>query len=200
MSVTDPVATRRRGRPRSTDADEAIVAATVELAREVGINGLSMDVLAARAGVSKTTIYRRWSSKEALVLHALSTTMRPFDDVDTGSLRGDLDLYLGELVRRFEPSPMNDVLPHLIEAACLDKAIRSSLDEYVQFRRVPLSIMLERAQSRGELSKNTDVGLLIDAITGPFIYRRLLSRERIDGLFVQRLLALLLPSIYGSES
>ncbi len=56
-----------------------------------------MDDVAQRAGVSKATIYRRWCSKEALVLDALRSATLPFDDVDTGTLNGDLDLYVGEL-------------------------------------------------------------------------------------------------------
>ena len=67
---------------------------------EVGINRMSMDDLAQRAGVSKATIYRRSPSKERLVLDAHNHAMRPFDLIDTGSFRGDLDDYLGELTRR----------------------------------------------------------------------------------------------------
>ena len=85
---------RRLGRPRSAGVDEALLDATLQLAGEVGINGMSMDDLAQRAGVSKATIYRRWPSKEALVLDALASAIRPFDLVDTGSVRGDLEMYL----------------------------------------------------------------------------------------------------------
>jgi len=67
---------------------------------EVGINGMSMDDLAQRAGVSKTTTHRRWPSKQRLLFDALNHAMRPFDLIDTDSLRGDLDAYLGELARR----------------------------------------------------------------------------------------------------
>ena len=178
----------RRGRPRSAEADAAILAATLELVGEVGIAGMSMDELAQRAKVSKATIYRRWSSKEALVLDALRSAMLPFDDVDTGTLRGDLEIYLMEMVRRMHHGPANDVLPHLIEVSCHDEAIRSSLDEYVRHRRVPLRTILRRAVARGELDDDTDVDVLIDALIAPFIYRRLLSRDPINARFVERLL------------
>ena len=154
-----------------------------------------MDVLAARAGVSKTTIYRRWPSKEALVLHALSTSIRPFDDVNTGSLHEDLDLYLGELVQRFKPGPANDILPHLIETATLDSSVRSALDEFVKIRRFPLRTILERAKDRGELDNSADTHLLIESIIGSITYRRLLTREPVDTEFMERLLALVLPSL-----
>ena len=90
----------RRGRPRSADADEAILAATLAIAGEVGFRGLAMDVVAERAGVSKATIYRRWSSKEALVLEALQRAINPLDDVDLGSVRDDLVTYLANLGER----------------------------------------------------------------------------------------------------
>lgn len=194
MTTDHPKKAASRGRPRSVGADAAIMSAVIELASEVGINGMSMDSLASRAGVSKATIYRRWSSKEALVLDALRSAMHPFDSVDTGSLRSDLDLYLGELVERFEKGPMNDVLPHLIEVACHDAAIRSSLDDYVQFRRRPLRAIFEQAKRRNELTSDVDIDILIDAILGPFVYRRLLTHDVIDQDFVSRLLSTVLSS------
>lgn len=190
----DPAAPRR-GRPRSVEADESILAATLELAGQVGINGMSMDDLAARANVSKSTIYRRWSSKEQLVLDALRSAMGPLDDVDTGSLRDDLDLYLDELIQRFHEGRMTDVLPHLIEVACHDESIRSSLDDYIAHRRRPLRAIFEHAVARGDLPRDADLDLLIDAIIGPFVYRRLLSNDEIDRRFVERLLAVVLPGI-----
>ena len=182
----------RRGRPRSVDADEAILAATLELAGEVGINGMSMDDLAERAGVSKTTIYRRWTSKEQLVLDALHSAMGPLDDVDTGSLGDDLRAYLIELGERMWRGRMSDVLPHLIEVACHDDALRSRLDDYVQFRRAPMLEILRRGLGRGELPADTDLEVLTDVLLGPFIYRRLLTHAPLDATFVDRLLGVAL--------
>src|SRR6187431_450099 len=99
----------RRGRPRSKGVDESILVATLELAGEVGIKGMSMDELAQRAGVSKATIYRRWPSKEILVLQALQTALQPLDDVDTGEVVEDLRLCLGQMIARMSKKDrMND--------------------------------------------------------------------------------------------
>lgn len=184
----------RRGRPRSADADEAILAATLELAGEVGINGMSMDDLAERAGVSKTTIYRRWTSKEQLVLDALRAAMGPLDDVDTGSVRDDLRAYLIELGERMWRGRMSDVLPHLIEVACHDESLRCRLDDYVQFRRAPMLAILRRGCDRGELPADVDLDVLADVLIGPFIYRRLLTHAPLDEPFVDRLIGVALPS------
>jgi AcrR family transcriptional regulator len=192
VDLPDPVPVR--GRPRSKEADGSILAATLELAGEVGINGMSMDVLAQRAGVSKATIYRRWSSKELLVIDALRSAMSPLDDVDTGRIGTDLRTYLGELAARMSAKDrMNDVLPHLIEVATHDPLIRESLDHYVQFRRVPLRRILERGVEREEIPVEADLDTIIDALIGPFIYRRLLSGGPLDDDFIDRLVTLVLP-------
>ena len=184
----------RRGRPRSKGVDESILVATLELAGEVGIKGMSMDELAQRAGVSKATIYRRWPSKEILVLQALQTAMRPLDDVDTGAIVEDLRRCLGQMVERMSKKDrMNDVLPHLIEMATHDATLRSAVDDYVENRRVPVRQILERAIGRGELAVDTDIEMLLDALLGPIIYRRLLSGGVLDADFVDRLIVFVLP-------
>src|SRR5215218_6421514 len=102
----------RRGRPRRVDADGAILDATLELLNEVGVAGLSMDLLAQRAGVGKATIYRRWESKEAVILHALRTSDTPIAVPDEGSLRADLNAYLDAVVDHYHPGRGSDILPH----------------------------------------------------------------------------------------
>jgi AcrR family transcriptional regulator len=184
----------RRGRPRRADADVAILAAALALAVDVGVRALSMDEVAARAGVSKATIYRRWSSKEALILDALRSAIEPVGAVDHGSLGADLRHYLCDMTARMTVS-RGDVLPHLIEVACYDPAIRSSLDDWVRHRRAPLLAILERGVERGELPADTDLELLLDALIGPFVYRRLLTGGAIDESVVDRLLALVLPTV-----
>jgi len=185
----------RRGRPRAEGLDEALLDVTLEVAGEVGIHGMSMDDLAQRAGVSKATIYRRWPSKERLVLDALNHAMRPFDLIDTGSLRGDLHDYLGELARRMTEGKASDVLPDLIAASVRDANLRASLDEYIRYRRQPLATILGRGLQRGELATDSDVEVLIDALIGPFVYRRLLSHDPLDSDFVERLLRTVLPTV-----
>lgn len=185
----------RRGRPRTVGADEAILAATLELAGEVGFGGMSMDVVAERAGVSKATIYRRWSSKEALVLAALRSAIGPLDDVDLGSVRADLEAYLGDLSERMKSGKMSDLLPHLIEVSVADPQVRCSLDDYVAFRRRPLIDILERGVARGELRADADVSVLVDALIGPIIYRKLLTRAELSTEFAHFLIDLVLTSV-----
>ena len=195
VATVEPVVAPRRGRPRSAEVDEAVLAATVELAGEVGVSRLSMDDVAVRAKVSKATIYRRWASKEALVLDALRNAMVPIEEMDTGSLRGDLEHYFGELVTRFHSGKMRDVLPHLIGVATHDANLRCSLDDYMQTRRVPLRVILERGVARGELPSDSELDVLIDVLIGPFTYRKLFTHAAIDEAFAGKVLDLVLPNV-----
>jgi AcrR family transcriptional regulator len=177
----------RRGRPRRADADEAIIGATIELLHEVGVAGLSMDLLAQRAGVGKATIYRRWDSKEAVILHALRMTDRPLPVPDEGDLRRDLETYLGAVIERYHPGRGSDILPHLIEASCYDGRLRASLDEHNRHRQATVRTLLDRGIARGELPAGIDVDLLVDVLIGPFLYRRLITGAPVDVDYTRRL-------------
>ncbi len=180
--------TRRPGRPRDVRCDQAILRATLDILREGGVAGLSIDGVAARAGVGKATIYRRWTSKESLVLEALSSDADPIDIPDTGDLRLDLETYFDGLIERFAANDSSDVLPHLIEAACYDAEVRVSLDEYIRQRQKPLLAILRRAAQRGDIAPDIDRTVLVEVLVGPVIYRRLLTGGRIDRPFVRKLL------------
>ncbi len=192
MTTTTAPTVARRGRPRDARCDEAILRATLEMLGEGGAGNLSIDGVAARAGVGKATIYRRWSSKEALLLEALSTDTNAIASPDSGTLRGDLELYFDDLVERLRQNQNSDVLPHLIEAACYDAEVRNSLDEYLSSRQLPLRQLLQRAQERGEIAARIDLAVVVDVLVGPVIYRRLMTRDRIDGVFVRKLLDIVL--------
>lgn len=181
-----PVA--KRGRPRRADADEAILTATLDLLTEMGVAGLSMDLLAQRAGVGKATIYRRWDSKEALILDAMRLMNAPIPVPDEGSLRADLFTYMDEVAERFTPGRSgSDVLPHLIEASCYDDQLRASLDEYTRARQATVRTILRRGIERGELPRNSDVDLIVDVLLGPFFYHHLLTGAVVDRAFTHRL-------------
>ena len=177
----------KRGRPRRADADDAILTAALELLADAGVAGLSKDVLAQRAGVGKATIYRRWASKEALILDALRTTNAPIPVPDEGNVRADLITYTDAVVERFGSDRASDVLPHLIEASCYDDQLRSSLDDYLRGRQATIRLILQRGIERGELGADTDVDLVVDLILGPFFYRHLLTGAPVDRDFAHRL-------------
>lgn len=187
-----------RGRPRDARVEQAVLAAALELLRDGGVARLSMDVLAARANVAKATIYRRWESKERLVLDALRSALDPIEAPDTGTLRGDLEGLLGRVFERFGTGHLSDVLPLLVSAAAHDDALKASLDEYLHSRREPLLVIVDRAVERGEVSPRIDRELFVEVVMGPALFRRLVTVGPLDQAYVRRLLDWVLAGASGS--
>lgn len=185
----------RRGRPRSAEADEAILAAALEVLVEVGMARLAMDEVAARAGVSKATIYRRWASKEAMVLDALTAVTTRFETEDTGSLRGDLAAYAHTVADRMRNGRTRDLLPHLLAAAINDPNLQPALDDFLASRARPLRELFERAIARGELGPDVDVDLVTDLLLGSMTHQRLFHGATFDSERVQRLVDYVLRAL-----
>lgn len=192
--LVDEPATRRPGRPRDARADVAIMQAVLDLVADSGLVGLSMDAVAARAGVGKATIYRRWPSKEALVVDAWRTLIAPSDTPDTGSLRGDVEAILATMLGKVS-DPGFDVLTQIMAAARTDPSLADALRDWVAIRRRPMRQVLDRAVARGELSAELDLDLLQDALFGPFIYRLLLSHAPLDTGVARRLVDMVLDGV-----
>lgn len=179
-----------RGRPRRPETDSDIVKAVFELLGETGLAGLSMDAVARRAGVGKATIYRRWPSKEALVLHALQEAIPTIADPDTGTLRGDLTIYVDAFVASGR-GRSSDVFAHVLAAAHHNDDLNDTLQRYLRRRHAVLERMLGRAIERGELPPDIDVATALDAIVGPIVYRKMVPGRTVDRRFVRRLVDLI---------
>ncbi|HEV8649694.1 MAG TPA: TetR/AcrR family transcriptional regulator [Actinomycetes bacterium] len=174
MSTTD--AARGPGRPRSARAHGAILEAALELLVEDGFQGMSMEAVAARAGVGKATIYRRWSSKEDLVVDAVGHLKMLFADVDTGSARDDL-IALG---RQVLPAAIShratQLMPKLMSEAAKHPELHAAYHRnLVAPRRRVICEVLRRGVERGEIRDDVDLDLLVDMVVGPFIYRIIVS-------------------------
>jgi AcrR family transcriptional regulator len=178
--VRDEVAPRAPGRPRDARADAAILDATLRLVGSVGLGGLTMDAVAATAGVSKATIYRRWASKEALVLDAWMACFTDDTIPDTGSLERDLVSILGGLRDNITKGLLARVLPQMVAASQVNDELARAYREFVVGRRWRTTVVLNRAIERGELPPGTDLDLVQDMLVGPLFYRTLLSGEVTD--------------------
>jgi AcrR family transcriptional regulator len=179
---------RPPGRPRSAVADKAIREAAVELFAERGFEGLSVDEVVARAGVSRATIYRRYPSKVDLVVEAASClASMEVEYPDTGNLRADLRGFCRTLVKSLETSPAGRVMPVMaVERGRhpeLDEGYRSVLAD----RRARTRQMLRRGVERGELPRETDVEVMSTILVGPIFHRFLITREPLDDAFVDAL-------------
>ncbi len=164
MTVAEPEVPRRAGRPRSEEADHAILDAALDALVEDGYAGMSIEGIAARAGVGKATIYRRWPGKAEMLVDALS--LRACFDVplvDTGDLRADLLTIL-----RAVHVNMRGLAGPVMAAFAAEKLrypeLREEFDRvFVSERRAHLRRLVGAAVERGDLPADTDVELLAEA-------------------------------------
>jgi AcrR family transcriptional regulator len=196
-AVADPEAEPavRRGRPRDESCTSAILSATIDLVAEVGIAGLTVDAVSARAGVGKATIYRRWSSKEALMLDAWMSFSPTMLVPDTGSLRSDLQALFVGIDRPLNDPTLQRVFPQMIAAAKINPEVREAYRTFVAERRRPARTVLERAVERGELPPDTDLQLVGDMLIAPMIYRWLVTDGPVDDEFAARVIDTVLAGL-----
>jgi len=175
-------ATPPRGRPRSAEADQAIFAATRRLLDEGGYHGLTVEGVAAEAGVAKTTIYRRYANKALLVLDAMGQSARdaPVELPDTGTFRGDL-LVVAHLVREeIAPSSPSSVGAALLGEASQDLAVAEGLRDFADFRFEQGRSIYDRAIARGELRADADWRIVAELLVGWIFHASVVSRRRPD--------------------
>jgi AcrR family transcriptional regulator len=197
-TTTQPL--RSPGRPRDPRVDTAIREAAVALLAEVGYERMSVDAIAAAAGVSKPTIYRRWAGKHELVADAIRLhphTQAPAPD--TGSLRGDLIAAVRQSAdHQLENAPVTAGLAsRLRESEELARLVREHAVVVVRGRFMTI---LERAAARGEIAAEPAVTSLFAEIAPSVIHARvLLSFEPVDDAFVTELVdRVLLPIVSPS--
>jgi AcrR family transcriptional regulator len=182
------------GRPRSEEAHQAILRATLELLGQVGFSGLTVEGVASRAGVGKATIYRRWPSKLPLVVEAFHA-LPQLEEVDTGHLATDLKQMLRSYLHLFNETPLAAVLPSLAGERRHNPELSELLDPVLRHRRRPLVIALERAQRRGELPVDLDLDLAADLVVGPIAVRLFFTGRRIQPKLVDPMVEMALDGI-----
>ncbi len=188
-----PGTTRGRNPARfDPSVDTAILTAALQALAEHGFDKMSIEDVAARAGVGKAAIYRRWSSKPAIVAEAIAhwrRTLGPVQPPNTGSLRGDIDALLAA-VPDLDDADVNtiNVIMGVATAAIRSPVLAAALDELVlsQPRRM-VSVVLDQALARGEISARRDLSLVPDAALGLNLLRILTGRP-IDRVFIRRVL------------
>jgi len=169
---------RRAGRPRDPEVDAAIFRATAELLGESGYANLSIEGVAQRAGVTRGSIYRRWTSKLVLVTALMREVSQSAPLPDTGSLRTDL-VALYRLYARNLATSGGPIVPSLVAEAMHNPELASIMIAYVDERRAVALGIFERAIARGEMRPDADVQMLIDLISAFFWYRKLIRRAAI---------------------
>jgi AcrR family transcriptional regulator len=173
---------RSLGRPRDARTDRAILEATLELIAERGVYEFRTEDVAARAGVGKGAIYRRYGSKDELVTAAIAGLVSEGIVIpETGSTREDLVLLMRQAVELYRGSPAARLMPNLIGAmAQKPELARAVRERFLAGRRAALSEVLRRGIERGDLRSDLDLELALDVLGGPLFYRLLVTGGPID--------------------
>lgn len=164
----DPRAVRSRGR---------LVEATQDLLAERGFAALTVEAVAERAGVARTTVYRNFGSLPDLVAAALDALSLPPAPPDSGDVMADTIQVLGGLAEALRHSAWGRLVPALLHAADHDEGLAEVQRRFVQRRREGLLSVLRQGVREGRLRADVDVDLLCDALAGALYYRRLVTRQ-----------------------
>ncbi|HAX78291.1 MAG TPA: TetR family transcriptional regulator [Cyanobacteria bacterium UBA11372] len=168
MSETDK---KPQGRPRSAQSHQAILQATLEMLAEVGCDRMSIDAIASRAGVGKTTIYRRYKSKEELVADAIESLREEIVIPDTGTFWGDIDVLIENAAKiTLNPLGKQTVSMIISSASSNSQFAQVYWTKYLQHRREAFAIVIERAKARNEIKADLDSGLVFDMMSGIMLY------------------------------
>jgi AcrR family transcriptional regulator len=194
---------RGRGRPRSEQADQAILDAALRMLGTQGVAGTTIEGVAASAGVGKTTIYRRWPTKTDLILAAISNIVPRGDPPDTGTMAGDMAALAETQRRRLAGSDLSGIVPRVLAESMSDPELHKDfVDRVVNPFRGMLRLFIERGIERGELRPDLDIEALVDLLHAIPIYRILMSRgdpaslEQVPAAYIP----LLAPGILSSSS
>lgn len=195
-STEKPGAARTRGRPRSVEADTAILSATRALLAERGWADLTIAEVAARAGVAKTTLYRRWPGKADLVVDAMAELFSHLEVVDRGSMLQDALATVGQYVKLLQLPETQAALLALAAEADRDASLREKVrGQVTDPQRRLVYEAWERACARGEVEGETDVDLIFDMICGTLVHRILIKGEPVDEGYLTRLVSVLLSGL-----
>ncbi|MEV6023676.1 TetR/AcrR family transcriptional regulator [Streptomyces sp. NPDC052036] len=204
MQRSTPAA--RTGRPRSAAADAAILEATREALVELGWSKLTLGDVATRAGVAKTTLYRRWAGKNELVVDAVAALFDELELPDRGSLAADIEGVVLQFAAILDRPEAKSGLMAVVAESTRDGALRERIRTSIVDRQKRLVVQgRARAASRGELPPETDpeaaargADLIFDMVAGAVVHRTLVSAEPVDEDWVRRFSAVLLGGLAAS--
>ncbi len=196
--------TRTRGRPRSEAALQAILEATRALLEATTVRDLTIETIAKQAGVSKSTIYRWWPNKAAIVIDAVETIVPRSRLTESKSVSAALSEQLRLLVEHYR-GPYGRIVKELVAEGQTDPELLAAFrDRFLLRRRAVARDLIEHGKVTGEFDANLNTDLACDIIYGPVYYRLLVAHLPLDEEFAQALpkqifVALHHPGVYGSQ-
>ena len=164
---------------RSERVRQLVLDTTAQLVAEVGVERTSIDEIASRSGVAKTTIYRHFPSKQVLVVEAVHACTHIPVVTDTGSLRDDLVSCFSGMTKASYEGRLGDMMLSLMDAAQRDPELGRLVRAQSEQRRRFATSVIERAVERGDLPSDVDVDLLVTMLSGPLVYTKLVRGQRV---------------------
>ena len=178
--------------PRVLVSRERVLTTTLDLLTEAGLDDLTIDEISRTSGVAKTTIYRHWPNRSALVIDAcLRMTESEEPPPDTGSLEGDVRAILTHIAALLATARWSSIVPSIVDVAEHDPTFADIHSRIQRRHAAPLRSALERAALRGEVPSAADRDAMAAALLGPLFYRRWFSREQIDAAFLEMIIGTL---------
>jgi AcrR family transcriptional regulator len=165
-----------------------------ELLIEFGWHGVTIDGIAKRTGVARTTIYRHWDSVGDLVHDAYAELAETMPLIETGTVHGDLEAILNKLAGGLRDSCWGRMLPTVIDGSFRDETLQRQQRVFVEERRAAMGQVISRWIERGALAAETDIDALIDRLSGPIFYRHLVSRRPTSAAYIEALVASVLTA------
>ena len=160
-----------QGRPRSAVAHQAILKAALELLGEVGYERMSIEAIAQTAKVGKTTIYRRYGTKEELVADAIESIREEIIIPDTGNIWGDIDALIENAFSiTFNPLGRQAVAMIISSASNNSEFARIYSTKYLQPRKEAFTVVIERAKARKEVRVDLEANFVYDVMSGMMLY------------------------------
>jgi AcrR family transcriptional regulator len=200
-ATAEAIVARAPGRPRSEKARKAVIRSTLALLERVGFNELSIESVAAQAGVGKATVYRWWRNKAELVIDAfVSAVGRELRFPSAGSVLESIH----EQMKRWAPifrSPLGQIVVTVIGAGQSEPEILDAFRaHWVEPRRVEARRLLRQAMKDGEIRADLDPDMVLDLLYGPLYLRLLLKHAPLDEDFVNRVFAVVSPALAANRS
>src|SRR6266540_3968737 len=185
---------------RGERARARVLSAALEVLVERGFPGFTMEAVALRAGASKTTVYRRWSSRSALLVAAMDEAFQPLETPTTGDLHGDLHALMVASKALLSSQPFPRLLAAVIDAAEQDASLAGLQFELTERRREPVRAVLAEAAARGIISPSVDLELAIDLLVGPVFYRRFVAHRPFPPGYATDVVDLVLAALATTDS
>jgi AcrR family transcriptional regulator len=190
-----PVRSSRGGRPRDPSRDGVIRAAILRLLAEVGYGALTMDAVAAEAGVGKATIYRRWRTKQDLVIAAAESRIAPLEVPDLGDFRAELSAVLTSRMETYRQPGVDRLLAGVIGAAAEAGAERNAYGEYTARVTAETRRVLERGVDRGDVRSDIDIEAVTTLVAAPLVFRMVGEQRMPDSALVAAVVDLLVRAV-----